>query len=145
MSNLTVVAARVGVLILSLAMVSSLSAEDKNVTEKSPPVGFYDVASPQASSIIKRFPKLRILDIRTPKEFAAGHLKGAKNIDYFGDDFAAQIDKLDKKKGYVVHCASGGRSGKSMKLLKDKGFSTIYHIADGYKGWVAAKLPVVLK
>ena len=101
--------------------------------------------SPQAASILKRFPKLIILDIRTPREFAEGHLKGAKNIDFFEEDFAAKVDKLDRKKGYLVHCASGGRSGKSMKLFKEKGFTTIYHIADGYKGWVAAELPTVKK
>lgn len=130
--------------LLSILLCLSLPAEEAQ-PEKPAPKGFYDVESPQAASILKRFPKLIILDIRTPREFAEGHLKGAKNIDFFEEDFAAKVDKLDRKKGYLVHCASGGRSGKSMKLFKEKGFTTVYHIADGYKGWVAADLPTVKK
>ncbi len=131
--------------LLGLVLTLSLRANDSKdaKAEKPAPKGYYDVESPQAASILKRFPKLIILDIRTPREYAAGHLKGAKNIDFFEDNFAAEIGKLDPKKGYLVHCASGGRSGKSMKTFKEKGFTTVYHIADGYKGWVAAKLPTV--
>jgi rhodanese-related sulfurtransferase len=116
-----------------------LQGEDQKVAPK----GFYDMESPQAGAMLKKFPSFVILDIRTPKEFAAGHLKGAKNVDFFSDDFAAKLKKLDKKKAYLVHCASGGRSGKSMKQFKDQGFTTVYHIDDGYRGWMAAKLPVV--
>ncbi len=108
-----------------------------------PPKGFHDLKSPKAAVVLKKFGGFVILDIRTPKEFAAGHLKDAKNIDFFADNFAARLDKLDKTKPYLVHCASGGRSGRSMKAFKDKGFTTIYHLSDGYRGWVAAKQPVV--
>ena len=125
--------------LFGLGATNVLHAEDQKVAPK----GFYDMESPQAAAMLKKFPSFVILDIRTPREFAAGHLKGAKNIDFYGDDFAAKLKKLDKKKGYLVHCASGGRSGKSMKQFKIQGFTTIYHIDDGYRGWVAAKLPVV--
>ena len=126
-------------------MLPTLMAEENETATKKAPEGFYDLESPQASSVLKRFSTLIILDIRTPKEFAAGHLKGAKNVDFFSDDFGAKLDKMDKSKGYVVHCASGGRSGRSMRMFKEKGFNTVYHIADGYKGWIAANLPVVVK
>lgn len=129
------------IVLVSLGGTEWLKAEDKKVAPK----GYYDMESLQAAAMLKKFPSFVVLDIRTPKEFAAGHLKGAKNIDFYGDDFAAQLKKLDKKKGYLVHCASGGRSGRSMKQFKDLGFSTIYHIDDGYRGWVGAKLPVVNK
>ena len=125
------------------SVVTALGQSDQPDKKKSAPAGFYDIESPQAASILKRFPNFVILDIRTPKEFAAGHLKGAKNVDFFGNDFASKIEKLDRKKSYLVHCASGGRSGRSMKIFKDKGFTAIYHLADGYKGWVAAKQPTV--
>jgi phage shock protein E len=116
-----------------------IQAEDQKIAPK----GYYDMGSPQAAAMLKKFPGFVILDIRTPGEFAAGHLKGAKNIDFRSNNFAAQIKKLDKKKGYLVHCASGGRSGNSMKQFKSQGFTTIYHIEDGYRGWMTAKLPVV--
>lgn len=112
---------------------------------KLPPSGYYDIESPQASAILKKFPKIIVLDIRTPREYQGGHLKNAKNIDFFEDNFGAKIGKLDKKKAYLVHCASGGRSGRSMAQFKELGFTTIYHLADGYKGWVKANFPVDTK
>ncbi len=107
------------------------------------PRGFYDIRSPQAAALLKTYPNVVILDIRTPKEFKAGHLRGAKNLDYFADDFEAKLDALSKTKTYLVHCASGGRSGKALKVLKRKKFAAVYHLKDGYKGWVAAKFPVI--
>ena len=44
-----------------------------------------------------------ILDVRTPGEFAGGHLEGAVNIDFNGDDFEARLSKLDKSKPCVVY------------------------------------------
>ena len=112
-------------------------------TEKEPPKGHYEILSKQADALLKKYRNLVILDIRTPKEFKAGHLKGAKNLNYYADDFEAKVDALDREKTYLVHCASGGRSGKAMKLFKRKKFAAVYHMKDGYKGWTAAKLPTV--
>ena len=130
------------VLMVGLIAFGSLTCVGQD-QKKVAPKGYYDMESAQAAAMLERFPTFVILDIRTPKEFAAGHLKGAKNIDFFRDDFGEKLKKLDKPKGYLVHCASGGRSGRSMKQFKQQGFTTIYHISDGYKGWVASKLPVV--
>ncbi|HRQ90977.1 MAG TPA: rhodanese-like domain-containing protein [Bacteroidia bacterium] len=84
-----------------------------------------------------------VLDIRTPEEFADGHIEDAVNIDFTGDGFEAQIAKLDPSKPYLVHCAAGGRSGKSMKIFEKLGFSKIHHLVDGYNGWEDAGKPVV--
>ena len=111
--------------------------------KKEPPKGYYEILSKQASALLKKYRNLEILDIRTPKEFKAGHLKGAKNLNYYTADFDAKIDALDRTKTYLVHCASGGRSGKAMKLFQQKKFAAVYHMKDGYKGWTAAKLPTV--
>jgi rhodanese-related sulfurtransferase len=40
-----------------------------------------------------------------------------------------------------VHCASGGRSGRSLEIFRDLGFTRIYHMNDGFKGWMKEKLP----
>lgn len=111
--------------------------------KKEPPKGYYEILSKQASALLKKYRNLVILDIRTPKEFKAGHLKEARNLNYYAADFEAKIDALDRTKTYLVHCASGGRSGKAMKLFKQKKFAAVYHMKDGYKGWTAAKLPTV--
>lgn len=111
--------------------------------EKEPPKGYYEILSKQANALLKKYRNWVILDLRTPKEFKAGHLKGAKNLNYYADDFEAKMEALDRSKTYLVHCASGGRSGKAMKLFKRKKFAAVYHMKDGYKGWMAAKLPTV--
>ena len=83
-----------------------------------------------------------VLDVRTPEEFAEGHIEGAINIDFKGDDFDAEIGKLDKAVPYVMHCASGGRSGKSLSKFESLGFKKIYHLEAGFSGWSDAGLPV---
>src|SRR5262245_7969927 len=68
---------------------------------------------------VEEFDKLRadksniVLDVRTAKEFAAGHIPDAINIDYNAPDFAKKIGELDKGKTYLVHCAAGVRSTKA--------------------------------
>jgi phage shock protein E len=86
--------------------------------------------------------KAVVLDIRTPKEFAAGHIAGATNVDFSGDDFAKQLEKLDKEKAYVVHCASGGRSTRSLPQLEKLGFKHVIHLDGGIKAWQAAGNPL---
>lgn len=84
-----------------------------------------------------------VLDVRTGAEFSEGHLKGAKNIDFRDDSFRESVSKLDRKKPYLVHCRSGGRSGASLKIFKELGFEHIYHLDGGMLGWEKAGLPVV--
>ena len=79
---------------------------------------------------------------RTPDEFAAGHLKGAKNIDFMEDDFAKKLAEVEGRP-IIVHCGSGGRSTKALKALETRNFPQIYHLKSGYKGWVQAGKPVV--
>ena len=51
-----------------------------------------------------------IIDVRTPLEYNSGHIKDAKNIDLYSDDFNTEFDKLDKSKPVYVYCRSGGPS-----------------------------------
>jgi len=84
-----------------------------------------------------------ILDLRTPEEFAEGHLEGALNVDFQADDFRSQIEKLDPQLTYVIHCQSGGRSGRAIDDFKSLGFERILHMSDGYSGWTRDDRPVV--
>ena len=95
-----------------------------------------------AAKLLKEDPKVVVLDIRTPKEFAEGHMKGAKNIDFNADDFAASLKKLETDKTYLVHCASGGRSTRSLEQFKKLGFKSVVHLDGGFKGWEKAGQPV---
>ena len=64
-----------------------------------------------------------ILDVRTPGEFAQGHIKGARNIPL--DKLPASIAKLSKAKPIITCCASGMRSGAAKNLLRKSGFETV--------------------
>lgn len=86
---------------------------------------------------------LVILDVRTPGEFVKGHIRGAVNFDYWNKDFHDSIARLDRKKIYLVYCASGVRSGNAMKLMRTMGFERIYNMKGGTFSWKAAKFPLV--
>ena len=79
-----------------------------------------------------------VLDVRTEKEFAAGHISGAKNLDFNSHDFEKQISKLDKTKIYLVHCASGHRSALACEKMKQAGFQTLIEMPAGFRGWEKA-------
>ena len=64
-----------------------------------------------------------IIDVRTPAEFASGHLDGAVNIDVQSPDFAAQIMELDPNGEYFVYCRSGNRSGQAIAQMNQMGFN----------------------
>ncbi|UYZ64230.1 rhodanese-like domain-containing protein [Hymenobacter weizhouensis] len=76
-------------------------------------------------------PDAVLLDVRTPAEYAAGHLPGAQNLDYRSPEFAKQLALLDPQKTYVLYCASGNRSGKAAVLMQEKGFQKVVN-AGGY-------------
>ena len=97
---------------------------------------------PQQAQKLVTDKKVVVLDIRTPGEFATGRIAGAKNIDFQAPDFEQQIDRLDKSKSYLVHCASGGRSSRSLPLFKKHQFQSVYHLDGGIRAWQKAGLPV---
>ncbi|MGV3538318.1 MAG: rhodanese-like domain-containing protein [Rufibacter sp.] len=73
-----------------------------------------------------------LVDVRTPEEFAAGHLKNAKNSDWRGEQFGQEFQNWDKSKTYYLYCASGNRSGQALKLMQKNGFQHVYNIG-GFK------------
>ena len=83
-----------------------------------------------------------LLDVRSPKEHAEGHVAGCKLINYFDEDFKEQLTRLPKEGTYYIYCRSGGRSGKTLKLMKELGFPRVYDMAGGMTGWQSAGLPV---
>ncbi|MFY9241510.1 MAG: rhodanese-like domain-containing protein [Polaribacter sp.] len=79
--------------------------------------------------------KIQLLDVRTPEEIKNGFITSAKFVNYFDADFAEKVMKnLDKKKPVYLYCRSGGRSGKSAKILQEKGFE-VYNVLGGFNQW----------
>lgn len=64
-----------------------------------------------------------VIDVRTPGEYASGHLDGALNIDVQSPDFAAQVSQLDPNATYFIYCRSGNRSGQAIAQMANMGFS----------------------
>ena len=83
-----------------------------------------------------------VLDVRTPKEFALGHIAGATNIDWQAADFQKRVSALDKSKTWLVHCAVGGRSAKAAEKMATLGFTNVYNLQGGLKAWQTAGKPI---
>jgi rhodanese-related sulfurtransferase len=78
-----------------------------------------------------------VIDVRTPAEYAAGHIAGAQNISVEAADFASRIASLDKTAAYLVYCHSGRRSAIAADQMAAAGFSDIVD-AGGMADLVAA-------
>jgi rhodanese-related sulfurtransferase len=85
---------------------------------------------------------LVVLDVRTPEEFAEGHLEGAVLIDFYAADFADQLAALDANVPYLVYCRSGNRSGQALGVMEQLGFTSVVDVDGGIVAWTDAGLPV---
>jgi phage shock protein E len=101
-----------------------------------------NISVDDADKLLKSDRKVIVLDVRTADEFKAGHIPGAKNLDFFSDDFAKQIAALDKSKTYLVHCAAGNRSAKACKVIQQYELPSVYHLNEGFSAWQKAGKPV---
>lgn len=82
-----------------------------------------------------------VLDVRTPAEFAAGHVEGAINIPL--DVLASRLGELPKDRSVHVICRSGSRSAQAADLLAKNGFDGVVNIDGGMNAWTAAGYPTV--
>lgn len=102
------------------------------------------VVSPtEASELLDADPAPAVIDVRTPEEFAEGHLEGAVLIDVNDPDFEARIAELDRDQPYVLYCRSGNRSAAARQVMADLGFVDVADVDGGITAWVAEGLPVV--
>lgn len=82
--------------------------------------------------------EMPLVDVRTPSEYADGHLNGALNVDWFGDDFIGRMQALVPEGASVaVYCRSGKRSAAAASKLRKAGY-TVYDLKGGYLGWTKA-------
>ena len=83
-----------------------------------------------------------LLDVRTPEEFAAGHIAGAVNIPH--DQLANRASELpqDRNTEIAVYCRSGRRSALALDWLGTQGYERLLHLQGDFLGWQAAGRPV---
>ncbi len=86
---------------------------------------------------------IQLLDVRTPQEFADGHISNALLADWNDQkEFLHRIQYLNKKKPVFVYCLGGGRSAAAQNFLKEQGFLNVINLSGGITAWKAAGLPV---
>lgn len=97
---------------------------------------------------VERFSKylsnnnVQLVDVRTPEEFAEGHIAGSRNINVFDKDFIDEAEKtLDKSKPVAVYCRSGKRSADAAQKLAENGF-TVTNLEGGIIAWKEKSQPV---
>ena len=135
--NKTVIALLLSFSVASVACAADAKDEKKPSAEKKEAKGFKNVD-------VAEFEKLRadkknvVLDVRTQKEFEAGHIPGAVNIDVNAPDFPEKVAKLEKSKTYLVHCGAGIRSAKACDKMSHLAFPKLYNLEGGFKAWETA-------
>jgi len=87
-------------------------------------------------------PDTVVLDVRTPREFAEGHVPGAVNIDWHSRGFSEQVEKLDKSKNYLVHCMGGVRSAAATRKMNTLDFEHLYDFSGGWLEYEKSGKPV---
>lgn len=96
------------------------------------------VSPAEGAGIVDTPPEdLVILDVRTPEEFAEGHIDGAVLVDFYDEDFGEQLAALDPAVPYLVYCRSGNRSGQAMTMMQGLGFDDVADVDGGIIAWSA--------
>lgn len=118
-------------LVLSLCAFASFAEQTPTITQQEL---ITSLSIPETKTIV--------LDVRTPEEFAQGHIKGAINISH--DQIEKKLSKIIafKDQTVVVHCRSGRRAVSAEDALRKAGFSDLRHLVGDMNGWMAAGLPL---
>lgn len=130
---------------LALSLAAPAQAQDSKPVPHGPKP---PLARNVKNATVEEFDKLRastnsvVLDVRTQKEFDAGHIPGAINLDVNAPDFQAKAAKLDKSKTYLVHCAAGVRSAQACNALDKIAFTNVVNLDPGLNAWIKAGKPV---
>ncbi|HXV39533.1 MAG TPA: rhodanese-like domain-containing protein [Steroidobacteraceae bacterium] len=113
-----------------------------------PPALAGDAATIAPEALVERLAwgdrSLVVLDVRTPEEFAAGHVAGARNIPH--TQIVERLVELGdaRERDVVVYCRSGTRSAIALEKLREAGFTRLYHLEGDWLRWSAEKLPAVM-
>lgn len=142
-------AATIALLSIGLAGCSSDSSTEASTETVAGPAAVVEApASPERVDAagfaeVVASPGVQIIDVRTPEEFAQGHIEGAVNFPVELPDFGNQIATLDPAGTYAVYCRSGNRSQPAVAAMSQSGINGIYELETGIIGWEQAGLPLV--
>jgi rhodanese-related sulfurtransferase len=140
-------------IVLALACDSSQSESQSESQSASPSESTNPAQAPSASTgavaeiaqqtlLAQPAGESLVLDVRTPEEYAAGHVPNAINVPH--DQIEARLAELEARKNgpVVVYCKSGRRAGIAAEALSKAGFTNLLHLTGDMEAWSAAGLPV---
>ena len=106
------------------------------------PTGVGEVSQDRVLSLTRASNGPLLLDVRTPDEFAAGHVPGARNIPH--SELAARMAEVEpfRERGVIVYCESGRRAGMATADLTDARFRNVSHLMGDMSGWRDAGLEI---
>jgi thioredoxin len=82
---------------------------------------------------------VQILDVRTPGEYAGGHIKNTLLANWNdATEFERRISYVDKNKPVYVYCLAGGRSAAAAQKMRAMGFENVYELQGGINAWKAS-------
>ena len=95
---------------------------------------YQEMSAADAVKLLHESPDTVVLDVRTPDEYMAGHIPGAKLIPI--DELETRLGEVPKEaKGILVHCQGGTRSAAACQLLSEKGYTNLINMYDGMGSW----------
>jgi rhodanese-related sulfurtransferase len=102
------------------------------------------MASMSQEALLERQSKdhkhLLVLDVRTPQEYAEGHVPGAVNVPY--DQLPSRLAEVPKDKDVVLYCKSGRRAGIAADVLAANGYTRLSHLEGDMNAWVEKGRPI---
>lgn len=126
---------------IMIVLIISVSAYTYLQSGDTPSLEYGDVTVDEAKHLIEENVKLVVLDVRTVSEYDDGHIEGAINIPV--KEIEEILDELSKDEEILVYCRTGNRSSTAIEIMRDNGFTKIYHMDRGITAWKDAGYPVV--
>ncbi len=120
----------------ALLALSACAAPDAPATAQDVP-GTSPAAASPAAGFLARPAGALVVDVRTPAEYASGHVAGAQNVDVNGGQFEASLDGVDRARPVYLYCRTGRRSAAAAETLTRMGFQTVVN-SGGFDALAAA-------
>jgi len=120
---------KIGLPIIILLLLLSVGCSSDNAVDDSQS---NQVTAVEAKKMIDER-KIQVIDVRTPEEFNAGHIPGAKSIPL--QEIEQRMDELNKDQAYLLVCRSGSRSLQAQVILEEHGFMNTFNMLEGIAQW----------
>lgn len=127
------------ILILTLSLIIAASAIVSYVLQTQPTtsaIGYGDITVAEAQALIDSDAAIVIIDVRTPEEYANGHIEGAILIPVSA--IADRLDELSTEDDLLIYCRTGNRSTQAVNILYAQGYLRLFHMVGGITAWMQA-------